>query len=370
MVCICLIMWFKTGEEATVGIFSLAVTLLGTIFIAVELKNGQNVTCSDMLIDLNNYFHDSDRLMKVYEALEKRCDNPEDCADVWADVKEVEIMQYCTFFENLFLLYRNEVATIEDLDDLFGYRFFIFLNNPFIQENYILPTSSSFIQIFKLYEVWIKYRKKKDPDWQRHMPFSQFAFSDGYFRQKLYLKDESFSENKAKIVESFIFKPLGFKNTWDVLRLQKSITDVTPCEIYCPLTREELIESLHLDTVTGAYDNNGNLAGVAIIVDNRRSPRNLANDLHVNPEDTLTFDAVFVSPEHRGKGLHRKFLESVIRQAQNKNIKRILTTVSPDNSYSLHNFRQSGFEPVKELQKYGGVTRQILQLTLTTKIYC
>ena len=78
MVCICLIMWFKTGEEATVGIFSLAVTLLGTIFIAVELKNGQNVTCSDMLIDLNNYFHDSDRLMKVYEALEKRCDNPED----------------------------------------------------------------------------------------------------------------------------------------------------------------------------------------------------------------------------------------------------------------------------------------------------
>ena len=50
--------------------FSLAVTLVGTIFIAVELKNGQDVTCSEMLINLNNYFHDSDRLMKVYQVLE------------------------------------------------------------------------------------------------------------------------------------------------------------------------------------------------------------------------------------------------------------------------------------------------------------
>ena len=67
LLCLCVIMWFKTGEEASVGIFSLAVTLLGTIFIAIELKNGQHVTCSDMQINLNNYFDDSDRFMKVYE---------------------------------------------------------------------------------------------------------------------------------------------------------------------------------------------------------------------------------------------------------------------------------------------------------------
>ena len=52
IICLSIILWFKTGEDASVGIFSLAVTLLGTIFIAVELKNGQNVTCSEMLINL------------------------------------------------------------------------------------------------------------------------------------------------------------------------------------------------------------------------------------------------------------------------------------------------------------------------------
>ena len=111
------------------------------MFIAIELKNSQNVTCSDMLIDLNNYFHDSDRLMKVYEALEENAVRPDDTKAIWRDVKGVEVAQYCTFFENLYLLYRHHIAEIEDLDDLFGYRFFLFMNNSYIQENYILPTS-------------------------------------------------------------------------------------------------------------------------------------------------------------------------------------------------------------------------------------
>lgn len=70
LLCLLIVHTFRTGEEATVGIFSLAATLVGTIFIAIELKNGSEVTCSEMLINLNNYFHDSDRLMKVYEVLE------------------------------------------------------------------------------------------------------------------------------------------------------------------------------------------------------------------------------------------------------------------------------------------------------------
>ena len=61
LLCLLIVHTFRTGEEATVGIFSLAATLVGTIFIAIELKNGSEVTCSEMLINLNNYFHDSDR---------------------------------------------------------------------------------------------------------------------------------------------------------------------------------------------------------------------------------------------------------------------------------------------------------------------
>lgn len=365
LVCICFIMWFRTGEEASVGIFSLAVTLLGTIFIAVELKNGQNVTCSDMLIDLNNYFHDSDRLMTVYEALETKVDNPEDCALVWDGVRDVEIAQYATFFENLFLLYRNEVASIEDLDDLFGYRFFIFMNNPYIQENYILPTSSSYVQLFKLYEAWIKFRKRKDSDWHAHMPYARFAYTEQYLKGRLYLKDESFIQNNVCCdlscrERTVKLRALGFRDVWNIIRLQEEIQKSTDPEIYCPLTREEILESLHLDTVLGALDKDGELLGVAVLVSNRKSPRNLAHDFQKSPESVLTFDAVFVSPRSRGLGLQRKFVDMAKDHAVKSGVRYILTTVSPSNRFSLDNFEAGGFETVSEYQKYGGKLRRLL----------
>lgn len=372
LMCICFIMWFRTGEEASVGIFSLAVTLLGTIFIAIELKNGQNVTRSDMLIDLNNYFHDSDRLMNVYEALEIRVDNPEDCARVWHGVRDVEIAQYATFFENLFLLYRNEVASIEDLDDLFGYRFFIFMNNPYIQENYILPTSSSYVQLFRLYEAWIKFRKRKDSDWQYHMPYARFAYTEQYLKDRLYLKDESFIQDtvccglscKGKTIK---LKSLRFKDVWNIIRLQEDIQNSTDSETYCPLTREEILESLHMDMVLGAFNEEDDLLGVAVLVSNRKSPRNLAQDFQKSPVSVLTFDAVFVSSGARGLGLQRTFIDMAKKLAVKSGARYILTTVSPSNKFSLNNFEATGFKMVSEYQKYGGKLRRLLCFVIPQK---
>lgn len=184
--------YFHTGDEASVGIFSLAVTLIGTIFIAVELKNGQDVTCSEMLINLNNYFHGSDRLMKVYQVLED-CEMDGDYSDEkWKDVSSVEVAQYCTFFENLYMLHRHHIAHIEDLDDLFGYRFFLFMNNPYIQEHYLLPTSSSYVQLFELCQIWTRHRKSESKDkttWTRSIPCSQYMISEDFMNRKLYLHD-------------------------------------------------------------------------------------------------------------------------------------------------------------------------------------
>jgi GNAT superfamily N-acetyltransferase len=76
------------GAEAAVGAFSLIATLIGTFFVAYELKNTGEVTCCEMLINLNNYFHDSDRLMRVYAALDNAYLWGKNGEEVWQDVEE------------------------------------------------------------------------------------------------------------------------------------------------------------------------------------------------------------------------------------------------------------------------------------------
>lgn len=355
ILCSTTIYYFHTGEEASVGIFSLAVSLIGTIFIAVELKNGQDVTCSEMLINLNNYFHDSDRLMKVYQVLED-CEIEGDYSDEkWVNVSSVEVAQYCTFFENLYMLHRHHIANIEDLDDLFGYRFFLFMNNPYIQEHYLLPTSSSYVQLFELCQIWTRYRRSESKDkttWTRSIPCSQYMISEDFMSRKLYLHDRGYAGNKKELYrleakeKEFSIKTLTFDHMSDVL------------------SRAELMESLQIDHVSGAYNQDGDLVAYCVLVNNRSGNRNLAVDFGAKPEESITFDIVAVDPRWRGYGLQQRFIDWSLKVANDSGAKYIHATVNPENDHSGRNFIKRGYAVKKTVTKYGGLTRNLLELEL------
>ena len=365
------IYYFHTGDEASVGIFSLAVTLIGTIFIAVELKNGQDVTCSEMLINLNNYFHDSDRLMKVYQVLEDSEIEGDYSDERWKDVSSVEVAQYCTFFENLYMLYRHHIANIEDLDDLFGYRFFLFMNNPYIQEHYLLPTSSSYVQLFELCQIWTRHRKSESKDkttWTRSIPCSQYMISEDFMNRKLYLHDRGYIGNKKELYsfetkgEEFQIKTLTFDHMSDVLNLQDIVMENMPDKsLLFPLSRAELMESLQIDHVSGAYNKDGSLIAYCVLVANRPGERNLAVDFGAKPEESITFDIVAVDPQWRGYSLQQRFIDWSLEVANDSGAKYIHATVNPENNHSAQNFIKRGFVVKKTATKYGGLTRNLLE---------
>jgi GNAT superfamily N-acetyltransferase len=357
---------FHLGDEAAVGLFSLAATLVGTVFIAIELRNSQIVTCCDMLIDQNNYFHDNEHLMKVYSILEPspaESGNP----DQWKDVQPTDIACYCTFFENLYLLYRNKIAKIEDLDDLFGYRFFIFVNNPFVQEHHLLPTSSSYNEIFRLYAAWAEYRRKAGTP----IPREEYAFSPAYLKGEYYLHDLSNARLDApeKVIlrdRPFVMRRLGFEDIADIQRVQQRACDqLADPSLFYPLSREEILESLHLDTLWGVFGEEGNLAAFALFVGCRHTERNLGKDADMSWDAAFTFDVVVSDPAWRGYGLQKLFIERAIAEARKAGAKAILATVSPQNSYSMENFLSKGFTVIKSgLSKYAGLERSLLSYKL------
>jgi len=355
------------GSEAAVGLFSLIGTIIGAIFVVLELKNSNDVTCCQMLIDLNNYFHDSEKLMNVYAVLDKVHLWEGDEKEVWKDVEDQDVEFYCTFFENLYLLVEHRIARIKDLDNIFGYRFFLFMNNPHIQEKYLLTTSSSFVNLFKLYELWINYRESMNKKGHANLIIGEeYRFTNEYLKNQIYLVDNGVGKNLYRDIKKdnkeILIRDVWFDELSNVLELEKEVHDgMENKELLVDVTRNEFIESLHLDYVLGAYDDK-KLVAIALIIDNRDTERNLGKKCGIPYQEAYTFDIVFVKKEYRGMGLQKEFIDIAKKQAKIDGAKSIWTTVSKNNKYSYDNMIKSGFKEFKkDVDMYGGHQRDILR---------
>ena len=359
------------GAEAAIGLFSLVGTIIGAVFVVVELRNSNDVTCCQTLIELNNYFHDNERLMKVYSVLDKAHVWGKDTEKEWENVDDQDVEFFCTFFENLYLLVEHHIARIKDLDNIFGYRFFLFMNNQHIQEKYLLTTSSSYVNLFKLYELWINYRDSINKKGVANLTVDdQNRFTNEYLKNKVYLVDNGVGKNLYKNIKvkgkDIFIRDVWFDELSKVLELQnETISKLSNKDIFVPLNRNEYIESLHLDYVLGAYEKD-KLVAVAVIVDNRNSDRNLGKKFNVPFSETYTFDIVFVKEEYRGLGLQKAFVDIAKEQAKIDGANYIMTTVSKDNTHSYNNMVSEGFNVYKDnIPMYGGHSRVVLKLDIS-----
>ena len=165
-----------------------------------------------------------------------------------------------------------------------------------------------------------------------------------------------------------------------LMRLQETVRRAMPDDrMFFPLSEDEMKDSLRNDIVLVAVpvvddrricrtpDMEVGLAAFAVLVVNRESEdRNLAYDAGLDPLKTVTFDAVAVSPDYRGFGLHGIFITCSVELAVRLGADRMLTTVDPDNTFSMTNFLKKGFTvSVPELRKYGGLRRSLLSLDIT-----
>lgn len=168
-----------------------------------------------------------------------------------------------------------------------------------------------------------------------------------------------------------------------LMHLQETVRSAMPDDrMFFPLSEDEMKDSLRNDIVLVAVpvvddrricctpDMEVGLAAFAVLVVNRESEdRNLAYDAGLDPLKTVTFDAVAVSPDYRGFGLHGIFITCSVELAAQLGADRVLTTVDPENTFSMANFLKKGFTvSVPELRKYGGLRRSLLSLTLQYEI--
>lgn len=138
---------------------------------------------------------------------------------------------------------------------------------------------------------------------------------------------------------------------------------------FATVSSAEASESLFLDRVYCAVAD-GKLAAVTAMIVNRPSARNAGSHIGYTEEEQrkcVTMEVTFIAPSCRGYGLQEIFFGLREEVALELGATEALTTISPDNEYSLNNALRSGYTVVAEKALYGGLQRSILRKVFDRK---
>lgn len=368
----------KNFGQAFAGSVGAVATLIGSLLIIYQLGAERNVNCAQMLSDLNFRFIENERFMLMYREFEKAYKDPK--YDLEIDnsnpnkIHDEDLMAYFTFYESLNEFINHNVMTIEQMNDLFGDRFFKFIHNRDVQERELFVEPSSYVNIFELYGRWMNYREKCEKKCiSRISVRKDLRIPKSYYQDKLYLEETTrilFSKEEKEFVNSkgkklkLTYRRLFPKDIKACMSLQdeviKELVSDGHKDTFFPTYEQEFFESYLIDYCYGLFDGD-KLVATAIFVLNRKSKRNLcdtitsANDFH----DFLTFDMVQVKKEYRGYKIHDFYLAEAEKVAEICGAKNIIATIAPDNEHSKANFEKHKFNYVTTVRKYADLERNI-----------
>lgn len=143
-------------------------SLIAIIAIAKQIDSQQEISEAQFIFDINDKYVNNDDykhiyiLLDKYQALLDRGASREELDDLEQQLDNLsnsQISNYLTFFEVLNILLKKERITIELLDDLFAYRFFIAVRNPVIYRRKL--QHGNFANIRELHDIWLEYRNEK-----------------------------------------------------------------------------------------------------------------------------------------------------------------------------------------------------------------
>lgn len=144
-----------------------AIGVLITIAVAIaQLSDSKEISRASFIVELNKSFVENDDYKRVYDLLQASVDHTceennyyeSDLSDI--DISKSDISNYLTFFETLYILYLRGVISFDIIDDLFAYRFFLFVHSRDVQKEKIIPQPENFRNIFLLEKEWLNYRVK------------------------------------------------------------------------------------------------------------------------------------------------------------------------------------------------------------------
>lgn len=344
--------WSKYIEVAT-----LIGAATGFVKLIYESNKTRKLKEAEFMSQLNRDYITNPHICKLFEKLEHDYRYKDRPSAITGDDDVLSMVIYFTFFETLYDMIKKKIIKIENVDDLFGYRFFVFLHNKTIQDIELTNkiVMASYVNIFKLYDLWLRYRLKMvDKHGYR---LNEYIYM---WENNLYERHPRFLRYLKKDFNTFEIEQARIKDLFKIYRIQrkgyKRMKKRNEHDLFEPSTLHEFYQMIRRKEL---FVKKANLNIQAYIGVLRIRPKHPFYKYVDQDKKGLLIDTVFVDQMYRGLNMQNKLISYVVNNYQ-KEVDYVFATIDPNNIKSVINFKEEGFVSYKEgLKLYGNKNRDI-----------
>ena len=155
------ISYFFDEASELVTITATLTAVIGVFAVYIQIRKSKLIGQSSFTIEISKYFYEVPGLRSLVHKLGRNID-VEHKEYVVKQSERPILIKYLNYIKTLATLVEEKVLTIETLNTVLAYEFFIVLNNKSVQKLEIAPFANCYYDIFELYYKWTEYRKKRN----------------------------------------------------------------------------------------------------------------------------------------------------------------------------------------------------------------
>lgn len=142
------------------NVVTIITAIIGAVALFFQFKRDKDLNEAGFVVDYSVQFYDIYNLQDVLNELENCRKDKKYKIDM--DRYYKDIVGYLQWLESLAALVNSKILSIEKIDDVLSYRFFLIVNNKQIQNYEIIPCRTYYRGIYNLYRTWSNYKKKNN----------------------------------------------------------------------------------------------------------------------------------------------------------------------------------------------------------------
>lgn len=152
----CYILIEEISKIAT--IITTITAIIGAVALWIQFSKDKQINQASFIVEFYQTFYSQKENLIVLAELDKKYSN-----EKYTSLKSIkpEVLNYLGWIRSLCSLIDRGVLNIEAVDEIYGYKFFIILNNKEVQEMELSKYPNLYRLMFRTHKIWSDYRKKK-----------------------------------------------------------------------------------------------------------------------------------------------------------------------------------------------------------------